>query len=58
MRVQLGLHFLGQLRALFFFGFFQSKARAVLRGFFVLRLTGEGLSGFAEFYDIVFGHQA
>ena len=58
MAIEFGLHFLGEGRALFFLGFFQSKTRAVLGGFFVLRLAGEGLSGFAEFYDIVFRHEA
>ena len=56
MGVELGLHFLGQRRALFLFGFFQSMPRAVLGGLFILRLTGEGFAGLAEFYDIVFRH--
>jgi len=54
MRVQFGLHFLREGRALFLLGFFQPMPRAVLGGFFILCLTGEGFSGLAEFYDVVF----
>ena len=56
MGVELGLHFLGQRRALFLFGFFQSMPRTVLGGLFILRLTGEGFAGLAEFYDVVIWH--
>lgn len=54
MRVELILHFLGQRRAFVFLGFFQPMTRAVLRRLFLLRLAGEGFSGLAEFYDVVF----
>lgn len=53
MRVELGLHFFGQRRALFFLGLFQSVTRTVLSGLFILRRAGEGFAGFAKFYDIV-----
>ena len=52
MRVEFSLHFLGEGRAFFFLGFLQSMPRTVLGSLLVLRRTGEGLSGFAEFYDI------
>ena len=56
MGVELGLHFLSQRRALFFLGFLQSMPRAVLGGLLILCLTGEGFSGFAEFYDVIIWH--
>ena len=56
MGVELGLHFLRQRRALFLFGFLEPMARAVFGGRLILRRTGEGFAGLAEFYDIVFRH--